>query len=152
MTKIWSRQHLPKFSLIRSTKSRTKFEYIQLSRLWSKIDHIQSSRSRPTNLVESTLTEIWLIKPWPKCGHLWSSRLWPKFGRIRQNWPWPKFSRIQSSRSRLKFCRVDLSPNSRRTRSKFVRKSSKSIPCWNLASLASTKNLPNSMVSALSKI
>ena len=79
--------------------------------MWSKIGHIQSSRSRPKNLVESTLTEIWLIKPWPKCGHIWSSRLWPKFGRIRQNWPWSKFSRIQSIKSRLKFCQVDLSPN-----------------------------------------
>jgi len=38
---------------------------------------------------------------------------------------------------------------SRRLRPKFVRKSSKFIPCWNLASLASTKNLSNSMVSAL---
>jgi len=111
MTKIWSSRHLPKFSRIRSIKSRTKFDYIQLSRLWSKIGHIQSSRSRSTNLVESTLTEIWLIRPWPKCGHIWPSVLWPKFGRIRQNWPWPKFSQIQSSRSRLKFCRVDLSPN-----------------------------------------
>jgi len=111
MTKIWSSRHLPKFSRIRLTKSRTKFDYIQLSRLWSKIGHIQSSRSRPTNLVESTLTEIWLIRTWPKCGHIWPSQLWPKFGRIRQNQPWPKFSRIQSSRSRLKFCRVDLSPN-----------------------------------------
>jgi len=111
MTKIWSSRHLPKFSRIRSTKSRMKFDYIQLSRLWSKIGHIQSSRSRPTNLVESTLIEIWLIKPWPKCGHIWLSRLWPKFGRIRQNRPWPKFNRIQSTRSRLKFCRVDLGPN-----------------------------------------
>jgi len=84
-----------------------KFDYIQLSRLWSKIGHVQSSQSRPTNLVEST----WLIRPWPKCGHIWPSRLWPKLGRIRQNRSWPKFIRIQSSRSRLKFCRVDLSPN-----------------------------------------
>jgi len=61
--------------------------------------------------VESTLTEIWLIRPWPKCGHIWPSRLWPKFGRIRQSRPWPKFSRIQSSWSRLKFCQVDLGPN-----------------------------------------
>ena len=38
---------------------------------------------------------------------------------------------------------------SRRPRPKFVRKSSKFIPCWNLASLAPTKNLSNSMVSAL---
>jgi len=96
---------------IRSSKSRTKFYYIQLSRLWSKIGHVQSSLSRSTNLVESTLTEIWLIRPWPKCGHIWPSRLWPKFGRIRQNRPCPKFSRIQSSRSRLKFCQVDLGPN-----------------------------------------
>jgi len=102
---------LPKFGRIRSTKSRTKFDDIQLSRLWSKIGHIQSSRSRPTNLVESTLTEIWLIRTWPKCDHIWPSRLWPKFGRIRKNQRWPKFSRIQSSRSRLKFCWVDLSPN-----------------------------------------
>jgi len=111
MTKIWSSRHMPKFSRIWSTKSRTKFYYIQLSRLWSKIGHIQWSRSRPTNLVESTLTKIWLIRTWPKCGHIWPSRLWPKFGRIRQNQPWPKFNRIQSSRSRLKFCQVDLSPN-----------------------------------------
>jgi len=111
MTKTWSSRHLPKFSCIWSTKSQTKFDYIQLSRLWSKIGHIQSSWSRPTNLVESTLTEIWLIRPWPKCGHIWPSLLWPKFGRIRQNWPWPKFNRIQSSQSRLKFCRVDLNPN-----------------------------------------
>jgi len=61
--------------------------------------------------MESTLTKIWLIRPWPKCGHIWPSRLWPKFGCIRQNRSWPKFSWIQSSRSRLKFCRVDLSPN-----------------------------------------
>jgi len=111
MTKIWPSRHLSKFSRIWSTKSRTKFDYIQLSRLWSKINHIQSSRSRPTNLVKSTQTEIWLIRPWPKCGHIWPSRLWPKFGRIRQNRSWPKFSQIQSSRSRLKFCWVDLSPN-----------------------------------------
>jgi len=38
---------------------------------------------------------------------------------------------------------------SHRPRSKFVRKSSKFIPCWNLTSLASTKNLSNSMVPAL---
>jgi len=111
MTKIWSSRHLPKFSRIRSTKLWTKFDYIQLSWLWSKIGHIQSSRSWPMNLVESTLTEIWLIRTWPKCDHIWRSRLWPKFGRIRQNRPWPKFSRIQSSQSWLKFCRVDLSPN-----------------------------------------
>jgi len=36
---------------------------------------------------------------------------------------------------------------SRRPRVKFIRKSSKFIPCWNLASLAPTKNLSNSMVS-----
>jgi len=111
MTKIWSSRHLPKFSRIRSIKSRTNFDYIQLSWQWSKIGHIQSSRSRLANLVESTLIEIWLIRTWPKCGHIWPSRLWPKFGRIRQNRPWSKFSRIQSSRSRLKFCRVDISPN-----------------------------------------
>jgi len=116
MTKIRSSRHLAIFSRIQSTKFRTKFDYNQLIRLWSKIGHIQSSQSRPTNfrpanLVESILTEIWLIKPWPKCGHIWPSRLWPKFGRIRQNWPWPKFCRIQSSQSQLKFCRVDLSPN-----------------------------------------
>jgi len=111
MTKIRSSRHLAIFSCIRSSKSRTKFDYNQLIRLWSKIGHIQSSRSRPTNLVESTLTEIWLIKPLPKCGHIWPSRHWPKFGRIRQNRPWPKFSGIQSSLSQLKFCRVDLSPN-----------------------------------------
>jgi len=111
MTKIWSSRHLSKFSRIRSTKSRTKFYYIKLSRLWLKIGHVQWSRSRLTNLVESTLTEIWLIRTWPKCGHIWPSRLWPKFGRIRQNQPWPKFSRIQSSRSWLKFCWVNLSLN-----------------------------------------
>jgi len=111
MIKIWSSRHLPKFTHIRSTKSEMKFDYIQLSRLWSKIGHIQSSRSRLTNLVESTLTKIWLIRTWPKCGHIWQSWLWPKFGRIRQNRSWPKFSEFQSGRSRLKFCRVDLSPN-----------------------------------------
>jgi len=141
MTTIWSSQHLPKFSRIRSTKSQTKFDYIQLSRLWLKIGHIQSTWFRPTNLVESTLTKIWLMRPWSKCGHIWPSRLWPKFGRIRQNRPWPKFSQIQSSRSRLKFCQVDLDWNfvkstlaqiwSRCPRPKFVWKSSKFIPSSN---------------------
>jgi len=84
---------------------------IQLSRSWIKTGHIQSSRSWPTNLVESILTEIWLIRPWPKCGHIWPSRLWPKFGRIKKNLSWPKFDRIQSCRCRLKFCRVGLGPN-----------------------------------------
>ena len=153
MTKIWSSRHLPKFSHIRSTKFRTKFDYIQLSRVWLKIGHIQSSRSRPTNLVESTLTEIWLIRTWPKCGHIWPSQPWPKFGRIR------KIGRGQNS---VESSQVDLNWNffestlaqiwSRRPRPKFVWKSSKFIPCWYLASLASTKNLSNSMVSTLSKI
>jgi len=150
MTKIWSSRHLPKFSRIRSTKFRTKFDYIQLSRLWSKIGHIQSSRSRPTNLVESTLTEIWLIRPWPKCGHIWPNRLWPKFGRIRQNWTWPKLSQVDLDWNFVESTLAQIW--SRRPRSKFVRKSSKFILCWNMASLASTKNLSNSMVSALSKI
>jgi len=101
----------PNLAVFGRLSPEQNFTIFNLVNYDKKIGHIQSSRSRPTNLVESTLTKIWLIRPWPKCGHIWQSRLWPKFGRIRQNRPLPKFSRIQLSRSRLKFCRVDLSLN-----------------------------------------
>jgi len=149
-----------------------KFDCIQLRQSWSKIAHIQPSRSRPTNLLESTLIEIWLIIPWPKCGHIWLSWLWPKFGRIRQNRPWSKFGRIQSSRfiqiwpsrpqlkfgwvdpsqNLVEFDQVELNKNSVKLDQNSVdpdQKSVESIPYWNLASLVPTKNLSNSMVSVL---
>jgi len=70
-----------------------------------------SVKSVPVDEFSGVNSDRWVIRLWPKCGHIWPSRLWPKFGRIRKNWPWPKFSRIQSSWSRLKFCQVDLGPN-----------------------------------------
>jgi len=125
----------------------------------SKIDHVQSSRFRPTNLVESTLTKIWMIRPWLKCGHIWPSQLWPKFGQVGSGQNLVVLGKISSGRNSVKSSQVDLDWNfvkstlsqiwSRRPRPKFVRKSSKFISCWNLVSLAPTKNLPNSIVSTL---
>ena len=150
MTKIWSSRHLPKFSHIRSTKFRTKFDYIQLSRVWLKIGHIQSSRSRPTNLVESTLTEIWQIKPCPNV---------VIFCQVGSGQNLVVLGKIDLGQNSVESNQVDLDWNfvkstlvqiwSRRPRPKFVRKSSKFIPCWNLASLVPTKNLQNSMVSVI---
>jgi len=153
MTKIWSSRHLPKFSRIRSSKYRTKFDYIQLSRLWSKIDHIQSSRSRTTNLVESTLIKFDWSGPDSNVAI---------FGQVHSGQNLVVLGKIDPGQNSVEFSQLDLDWDfvestlaqiwSRRPQPKFIRKSSKFIPCWNLTSLASTKNLPNSLMLALSKI
>jgi len=84
-----------------------------------------------------------------------SAQMWPYLAKSALVKIW-SYCKIGSGRNLVESSQVDLDWNfvkstlaqiwSRRPRPKFVWKSSKFIPCWNLASLAPTKNLPNSMV------
>ena len=83
------------------------------------------------------------------------------FGQVGSGQNLVVLGKISLGRNLVESSQVDLDWNfvestlaqiwSRRPQPKFVRKSSKFIPCWNLVSLASTKNLSHSMVSAYRK-